>query len=163
MVSVRAPAKLNLGLEILARRPDGYHEIATVFVPLRLFDTLEVEAGSARGLHLEVRGADLPADKSNLALRAAERACAEMGVAAGVDLFLLCHSADKVKALHRQIVAGVETGKVPRAAVDRSCHRIERVKRGIVPMAATLPDFKSLTESHRPLAEEMRRYGSGAD
>jgi 4-diphosphocytidyl-2-C-methyl-D-erythritol kinase len=40
-VAVAAPAKLNLFFEILARRPDGYHEIETLMAPLALFDTLE--------------------------------------------------------------------------------------------------------------------------
>ena len=40
---VHAPAKINLGLEILRKRPDGYHDIASIFVPVALYDTLTVE------------------------------------------------------------------------------------------------------------------------
>src|ERR1700683_2229468 len=40
-VVVRAPAKVNLFLEVLAKRPDGYHEIATLMVAVSLYDTLE--------------------------------------------------------------------------------------------------------------------------
>ncbi len=54
MVTVRAPAKLNLGLRILSRRSDGYHEIQTVFVPLRLFDRLELAPGSEPGIRAHI-------------------------------------------------------------------------------------------------------------
>jgi len=57
MIELACPAKLNLFLEILGRRPDGYHELATVMVPIDLADTLGVR--KARGFSLEVEGARL--------------------------------------------------------------------------------------------------------
>ena len=80
MVKVLAPAKLNLGLRILDRRPDGYHEIETVFVPLRLFDELEIEVSDEPGIRLECDDPSLPVDGRNLAVRAAERTSAALGL-----------------------------------------------------------------------------------
>ncbi len=80
MLSLRAPAKLNLVLHILARRPDGYHEIETVYLPLRLFDQIEVAPSPTAGMRLEVGNADLPTDARNLAVRAAELACQSSGL-----------------------------------------------------------------------------------
>ncbi len=71
MVTVRAPAKLNLGLEIRERRPDGYHEIDTVFLPLRLFDQLTLELGPGSGVEFECDDSTLPTGDGNLAVRAA--------------------------------------------------------------------------------------------
>ncbi len=45
MIVVRAPAKVNLFLEILSKRTDGYHEIATLMVAIRLMDTLILQGG----------------------------------------------------------------------------------------------------------------------
>ncbi len=57
-VRIRCPAKLNLFLEVLGRRPDGYHELSTVMAPVELFDTLTVR--EAKGFVLEVDGPPLP-------------------------------------------------------------------------------------------------------
>lgn len=57
-VRAECPAKINLFLEILGRRPDGYHELATLMAPVDLCDTLEIRE-SRRYAH-EVVGGDLP-------------------------------------------------------------------------------------------------------
>ena len=90
MIERRAPAKLNLGLEILRRRADGYHEIETIFVPLRLADHVALgRAVAGTGIRLVVRGAaELPADRSNLVWRAAELACAALGAPADLCIEL---------------------------------------------------------------------------
>ncbi|MGV3484445.1 MAG: 4-(cytidine 5'-diphospho)-2-C-methyl-D-erythritol kinase [Planctomycetaceae bacterium] len=51
-VVVRAPAKLNLFLELLARRADGFHEIDTVMVPIDRYDTLVVRTAKAEGIKI---------------------------------------------------------------------------------------------------------------
>ncbi|MEJ2288349.1 MAG: 4-(cytidine 5'-diphospho)-2-C-methyl-D-erythritol kinase [Deinococcales bacterium] len=77
-VEEQAHAKVNLGLSVLARRGDGYHEIETLMARLSLADEVRVErAGS--GVLLSVEGADLPSDERNLATRAALRYLAEAG------------------------------------------------------------------------------------
>lgn len=93
MIHVRAPAKLNLGLEVLRRRADGYHEIETCFVPLRLFDELTLERGRpGSGIQLEIPNApELPTDRGNLVVRAAERACAALGLPPDLSLRLSKH------------------------------------------------------------------------
>lgn len=67
-----APAKVNLVLEVLGKRPDGYHEIDTVLQELELSDMVEVEFGVSWSMSVSgENAAGTPADESNLALRAA--------------------------------------------------------------------------------------------
>ena len=65
-------AKINLGLNIVERRPDGYHNIETVFYPVPLTDVLEivpVREGAATALHCHGNAVDCPAEK-NLVMKA---------------------------------------------------------------------------------------------
>ena len=71
MIAVRAHAKINLGLKVQGRREDGYHEIRSTLQSIDLHDSLRLE--EADGLTLRVEGDwRLPADASNLVLKAAE-------------------------------------------------------------------------------------------
>jgi hypothetical protein len=88
-IELAAPAKVNLTLAVLGRRSDGYHEIDSVMMGLALADRLAVEERDQAGVTLAVHGpaaGGVPADGSNLAVRAAEavRALARDGFKLGV-------------------------------------------------------------------------------
>ncbi len=85
---VASPAKINLFLEIIGRRPDGFHEIETIMQLVDLCD--EVHLRRRRdGIRLQVSGADLPEGRGNLAYRAAALALEEAGVPHGVEIRLV--------------------------------------------------------------------------
>ena len=67
MIDVLAPAKVNLGLEVLGRRDDGYHEIRTVIVAVSIFDRIRLDLAGQSSLQLSGAGAPL---NDNLAMRA---------------------------------------------------------------------------------------------
>ena len=73
-VEAAAPAKTNLFLEVVRRRPDGFHELDTVFAELTLADGLAAEPASAGRIELIVAGAgaEVPAGPANLVWRAAD-------------------------------------------------------------------------------------------
>ena len=86
----RAYAKVNLSLAVGPKRPDGYHEIATVLCAISLHDTLGFKA-RARGFTLAVDGPcarGVPRGSSNLVLRAARLLAAELGETRGASLRL---------------------------------------------------------------------------
>ncbi len=88
-LTVRAPAKINLHLEVLGLRPDGYHELAMVMQTLDLEDRLLLAPRDDGRLVLQSDNADLPCDGSNLILRAAEAlrgAAARPGLGATIQL-----------------------------------------------------------------------------
>jgi 4-diphosphocytidyl-2-C-methyl-D-erythritol kinase len=70
-LQLRPHAKLNLGLRILGRRPDGYHDLQTRFQTVDLCDEMDLEP-SARTIRVRVEGADLAGDANNLVVRAAQ-------------------------------------------------------------------------------------------
>ncbi|HEU4725012.1 MAG TPA: 4-(cytidine 5'-diphospho)-2-C-methyl-D-erythritol kinase [Candidatus Eisenbacteria bacterium] len=69
-VRVRCPAKVNLGLWILGRRPDGYHEIDTILQAITLEDELLLTPEAAPGCRLVSTGRPIPGDAPNLITRA---------------------------------------------------------------------------------------------
>ncbi|BDH70448.1 MULTISPECIES: 4-(cytidine 5'-diphospho)-2-C-methyl-D-erythritol kinase [unclassified Streptomyces] len=88
-ITVRVPAKVNVQLAVGAPRPDGYHDLANVFLAVGLYDT--VTATPADGLRLTVTGPDaaqVPLDGSNLAARAALALAERAGRTADVHLHI---------------------------------------------------------------------------
>ncbi len=69
-LSIKTPAKINLGLWILGKREDGFHELESLFQMVSLYDTLEFDTG-CEGLTLTCNRSDIPTDDSNLVMRAA--------------------------------------------------------------------------------------------
>lgn len=98
-LTVLAPAKLNLFLRIVARRPDGYHDIESVMAAINLFDTLTFEATADGSIELEVVDAsprsfagqirsEAPAGPTNLVVRAAMLLKEHAGCAMGARISL---------------------------------------------------------------------------
>ncbi|WP_287373218.1 4-(cytidine 5'-diphospho)-2-C-methyl-D-erythritol kinase [Prosthecochloris sp.] len=85
-ISVKAFAKINLGLLITGKRPDGYHMLETVFAPVNWYD--ELTFTSADELSMTCSNLDLPSDDNNLCLKAASalRDYAEMTKGATIRL-----------------------------------------------------------------------------
>jgi 4-diphosphocytidyl-2-C-methyl-D-erythritol kinase len=83
---LRASAKVNLVLEVLGKRPDGYHELSTVMQAVDLFDRLTVEAAAT--ITLETSEPALPTDDRNLVVRAARLLQEAAGIEAGARIVL---------------------------------------------------------------------------
>jgi 4-diphosphocytidyl-2-C-methyl-D-erythritol kinase len=112
-VTVRVPAKVNLHLAVGPLRPDGYHELVTVFQAVSLYD--EVTATAARGMSVGLRGegaAELPLNGDNLAWRAAVLLAERVSIEPAVRL-------DLVKGI--PVAAGLAGGSADAAATLVAC------------------------------------------
>ncbi len=78
-MTLKAHAKLNLDLRVIGRRPDGYHELRTVFQTIALHDTVIVEHAPRAPLSLAGDGSRMPLDDENLAWKAAVALWRAMG------------------------------------------------------------------------------------
>lgn len=95
VISAECPAKLNVFLEVLGKRTDGYHELETVMLRTRFADHLSVRATTASVLTLRFSDATpeslrtgVPLDTSNLILRAADRLRDLLGISGGAEFIL---------------------------------------------------------------------------
>lgn len=112
-VTVRVPAKVNVQLAVGAARPDGFHDLANVFLAVSLFD--EVTATAADGLTVTCAGPDagqVPLDRTNLAARAAEILAARAGVSPAVHLHI---------AKNIPVAGGMAGGSADGAAALLAC------------------------------------------
>jgi 4-diphosphocytidyl-2-C-methyl-D-erythritol kinase len=105
LIEIWTPAKLNLFLEIKGRRPDSYHEMETLMVPVSIFDTLRASSTTEPGIELSCEWADglrrscagredsclgrLPEPRSNLVYRAFELVREHCAVRAGARVKLV--------------------------------------------------------------------------
>ena len=112
-IELSAAAKVNLALEVLGRRADGYHEVATVMQAVELSDRVVLEDGAA--LELRTAAPGVPTDASNLALRAAITLREVAGVDRGVRVTL-----DK----RIPVAAGLGGGSTDAAAVLLGLNRL---------------------------------------
>jgi len=86
-----APAKVNLYLEVIGKRPDGYHEVRTVMQAVSLFDRLRLHARPDGEIRLRCSDPSLPSDAGNLVYRAASRLQRLCGTDQGVAVELEKH------------------------------------------------------------------------
>ena len=86
-ISVKALAKINLGLDVVRRREDGYHEVKMVMQTIHLFDRLEMKK-TAGGITMTTNLSFLPTNENNLVYKAAKLLMDEFQVKGGVDIHL---------------------------------------------------------------------------
>ena len=88
MQTIQGLAKINLTLDILGKREDGFHEVAMVMQSVALSDTLILQVAKDSDIHLAIDVPWLAADASNLAWRAADLMRQTYGIKDGVEIQL---------------------------------------------------------------------------
>ncbi len=87
-ITLLSPAKINLTLEVLGVRADGYHEIRSIIQPVSLFDEVSIKVEEGEGIEIESSGVSIPSGKDNLAYRAAELFFQKSGVNLKTKIFI---------------------------------------------------------------------------
>ena len=114
-INIPAYAKLNLTLDILGKRPDGYHEMKMVMQTISLHDDVTVALTDGKGITCRVDGAALPCDERNLAVKAAKAFCEAVNYSGGIDIAL-------IKRIPSE--AGMAGGSADAAAVLRALREL---------------------------------------
>lgn len=87
-INLKAMAKINLGLDVVRRREDGYHDLRMIMQTVRLFDRVKMSAIKSTGVRVKTNLRYLPTDQSNHAYQAAQMIIDEFGIKGGVFIDL---------------------------------------------------------------------------
>lgn len=117
----KANAKINIFLDIIGRRQDGYHLLKMIMHSIPLYDTVEIEEAD-NGIVLEGSSSCLPWDNTNLAYKAAEAFCSYFNISYGVRIYV-----DK----RIPVAAGLAGGSSDAAAVLRGLNKLWGIKAAV--------------------------------
>jgi 4-diphosphocytidyl-2-C-methyl-D-erythritol kinase len=114
-ITLKALAKINLGLDVVRRREDGYHEVKMVMQTIHLYDTLDIKKTEKAGISIRSNLSFLPVNESNLVYKAGRLLMDEFGIEEGVSV-----------NLHKRIpvAAGMAGGSTDGAAMLYGMNRI---------------------------------------
>lgn len=136
-MELRALAKINLGLDVLGRRENGYHDVRMIMQSIYLYDTVRIEKRKKPGIEIRSNLGYLPVGEGNIAWKAARLLMDEFGIDAGIRITL-----DK----HIPVAAGLAGGSSDAAAVLFGMNRMfglqldqEELKKRGVKLGADVP------------------------
>lgn len=107
-ISVKALAKINLGLDVVRKREDGYHEVRMVMQTIHLYDRLEIARNTSGKITMQTNLAFLPTNENNLVYKAAKLLVDEFDIKDGIHVDL---------KKHIPVAAGMAGGSTDAAAV----------------------------------------------
>lgn len=87
-ISLKALAKINLGLDVVRRREDGYHEVRMIMQTIHLYDRLDIAKCLEPGIHITSNLSFLPVNENNLIYKAGKMLMDEFGIDSGVTVKL---------------------------------------------------------------------------
>lgn len=118
-IELKALAKINLGLDVLGKRENGYHDVRMIMQSIYLYDDVKIERKTAPGIELSSNLFFLPTGDGNIAYKAAQMLIEEFGIEEGVRITL--HK-------HIPVAAGMAGGSSNAAAVLFGMNRLFGLK-----------------------------------
>ena len=117
-MKLKAFAKINLGLDVVRRREDGYHEVRMIMQTVAIFDRISIEVSNKPGIRVKTNLSFLPADENNLVYQAAKLLMEEFKIEKGLVIDL---------EKHIPVAAGMAGGSTDAAAVLIGVNKIFRL------------------------------------
>lgn len=114
-ISLKALAKINLGLDVVRRREDGYHEVRMIMQTIHLYDRLDIKRTKESGIQIQTNLSFLPVNENNLIYKAAKLLMDEFSITDGVSVKL-----DK----RIPVAAGMAGGSTDAAAMFFGMNRL---------------------------------------
>lgn len=124
-VTRKAYAKINLGLDVIRRRPDGYHEVKMIMQTVDIWDLLTFRKISNPGIFLSADRQKVPVGADNLVYKAAELIMGEYHVSGGIEIVL---------EKHIPVAAGMAGGSTDAAAVFHGMNQLFDLKMSLEEM-----------------------------
>ena len=127
---LKAMGKINLGLDVIRKREDGYHEVRMIMQTVNVYDRIQIRKSGEPGIRLTTNLYFLPVNENNLVYKAAKLLMDEFGIAEGVDIDL---------QKYIPVAAGMAGGSADAAAVLYGVNKMfhlglskkELMKRGV--------------------------------
>ena len=114
-IQMKAYGKVNLGLDVIRRRKDGYHEVRMIMQTVQLYDKITMEERRQKGITLETNLSFLPVNENNIAYKAARMLMEEFHIWGGLNI--------KIEK-HIPVAAGMAGGSTDGAAVLYGVNRM---------------------------------------
>ncbi len=116
--SVKAPAKINLALDVLSKRSDGYHNVSMIMQTIDLYDTITIDS-ILEGIRITSNSTKIPINESNIAYKAANYLRTKYNVKRGANI----HIEKKIP-----VAAGLAGGSTDAAAVLKLLNKVWELK-----------------------------------
>ena len=136
-IELKAHGKINLSLDVLGRRDDGYHEVKMIMHTVGLYDSIYIRREREKGIRMECNLSSLPTNEENLMVRAAKAIMDEFSIEEGLSLRLM-------KRL--PVAAGMAGGSADAAAVFHGMNQLfhlnlstEELEKRAVKFGADIP------------------------
>jgi 4-diphosphocytidyl-2-C-methyl-D-erythritol kinase len=130
-IEIPAYAKINLSLDVIRRREDGYHELRMIMQTVSLHDTVCLESAGEAGIRLECDTDAVPCDRTNTAWRAAELMFGQYNLAGGLRIRIIkripaaaglaggsTDAAAVLKGINELYALGLDTGELKRLGLQ---------------------------------------------
>lgn len=133
-MKIRAFAKINLALDVVSERDDGYHELKMIMAPITLHDLITIEVTDKPGIILTTNSARIPTDERNIMYKVAQAVIDQYHITKGIKMHCMKHIPSQ---------AGLAGGSADGAAVIKAMNRLFKLHMNYEDMVELTKDIGS--------------------